>query len=189
MVGLMFWIDWDFTLIAVVFTPFLLVFVFHFKKAVKEATRAVRARQSDVLSIVQRGLGSIRVTKAFGRQDLEMAHLEAASNATVAAALRARQIKSLMSHRLHRPPGCCWRQPAWRGGRWALRQRLRLSPRSGLLLAQQPAHLPVSECATRHRAQGCLDGGSRHGNRQKGDERCNLTQQIRCAGSFCPQLR
>jgi ABC-type multidrug transport system fused ATPase/permease subunit len=91
MVGLMFWLDWDFTLIAVAFTPVLLVFVLSFQESVKEATRAVRVRQSDVLSIVQRGLGSIRVTKAFGRQDLEMAHLEAASHATVAAALRARQ--------------------------------------------------------------------------------------------------
>src|ERR1700684_40498 len=85
MVGLMFWLDWDFTLIAVAFTPVLLMFIFYFKKAVKEATRAVRARQSEVLSIVQRGLGSIRVTKAFGRQDLEIAHLEEASHATVAA--------------------------------------------------------------------------------------------------------
>ena len=97
MVGLMFWLDWDFTLIAVAFTPVLLLFVFRFKKAVKEATRAVRVRQSEVLSIVQRGLGSIKVTKAFGRQDLELAHLEAASHATVEAALRARKIKSLMS--------------------------------------------------------------------------------------------
>ena len=37
MVGLMFWLDWDFTLIAIAFTPVLLAFVFHFKKAVKEA--------------------------------------------------------------------------------------------------------------------------------------------------------
>jgi ABC-type multidrug transport system fused ATPase/permease subunit len=97
MVGLMFWLDWDFTLIAVAFTPVLLAFVFHFKKAVKEATRAVRVRQSEVLSIVQRGLGTVRVTKAFGRQDLELANLEAASRATVVAALNARKIKSLMS--------------------------------------------------------------------------------------------
>src|ERR1700744_4858892 len=69
MVGLMFWLDWDFTLIAIAFTPVLLAFVFHFKKAVKEATRAVRVRQSEVLSIVQRGLGAIRFTKAFGPQD------------------------------------------------------------------------------------------------------------------------
>ena len=115
MVGLMFWLDWDFTLIAVAFTPVLLMFIFHFKKAVKEATRAVRARQSDVLSIVQRGLGSIRVTKAFGRQDLEIAHLEAASHATVAAALRARQIKSLMSPMVSVVVAICTAIVLWKG--------------------------------------------------------------------------
>jgi ABC-type multidrug transport system fused ATPase/permease subunit len=115
MVGLMLWLDWDFTLIAVAFTPVLLVFVFHFKKALKEATRAVRARQSDVLSIVQRGLGSIRVTKAFGRQDLEMAHLEAASHATVAAALQARRIKSLKSPVVSVVVAICTAVVLWKG--------------------------------------------------------------------------
>ena len=40
MLGLMFWLDWDFTLIAVGVTPFLLLFVMRFKKAVKEVTRS-----------------------------------------------------------------------------------------------------------------------------------------------------
>jgi len=115
MVGLMFWLDWDFTLIAVAFIPVLLLFVFNLKKAVKEATRAVRRRQSDVLSIVQRGLGSMRVTKAFGRQDLEVAHLEAASHATVAAALRARSIKSLMSPMVSIVVAICTAVVLWKG--------------------------------------------------------------------------
>jgi ABC-type multidrug transport system fused ATPase/permease subunit len=115
MVGLMFWLDWDFTLIAVAFTPVLLLFVFRFKKALKEATRAVRIRQSDVLSIVQRGLGSIKVTKAFGRQDLELAHLEAASHATVEAALRARKIKSLLSPMVAIVVAICTAIVLWKG--------------------------------------------------------------------------
>jgi ABC-type multidrug transport system fused ATPase/permease subunit len=115
MVGLMFWLDWDFTLIAVAFTPVLLVFVFHFKKAVKEATRAVRVRQSEVLSIVQRGLGAIRLTKAFGRQALELAHLEAASHATVEAALRARMIKSLVSPVVAIVVSICTAIVLWKG--------------------------------------------------------------------------
>jgi len=115
MVGLMFWLDWDFTLIAVVFAPLLLLFIFHFKKALKEATHAVRARQSDVLSIVQRGLGSIRITKAFGRQDLELAHLEAASLATVDAALRARKIKSMMSPVVSIVVAFCTAIVLWKG--------------------------------------------------------------------------
>src|SRR6185437_5147315 len=36
MLGLMFWLHWDFTLIAVAVTPFLLLFVSRFKKAVKK---------------------------------------------------------------------------------------------------------------------------------------------------------
>jgi ABC-type multidrug transport system fused ATPase/permease subunit len=115
MVGLMFWLDWDFTLVAVVFAPLLLLFIFHFKKALKEATHAVRARQSDVLSIVQRGLGSIRITKAFGRQDLELAHLEAASLATVDAALRARKIKSMMSPVVSIVVAFCTAIVLWKG--------------------------------------------------------------------------
>ena len=115
MVGLMLWMDWDFTLIAVAFAPVLLIFIFHFKKAVKEATRAVRKRQSDVLSIVQHGLGSIRVTKAFGRQNIEVAHLEAASRATVAASLRARKIKSLMSPVVNIVVAICTAIVLWKG--------------------------------------------------------------------------
>jgi ABC-type multidrug transport system fused ATPase/permease subunit len=115
MVGLMFWLDWDFTLIAVAFTPVLLLFVFRFKTALKEATRAVRIRQSEVLSIVQRGLGSIKVTKAFGRQDLELAHLEAASHATVEAALRARKIKSLLSPMVGIVVAICTAVVLWKG--------------------------------------------------------------------------
>jgi subfamily B ATP-binding cassette protein MsbA len=115
MVGLMFWLDWDFTLIAVGFTPFLLVFLFHFKKAVKEVTRMVRARQSEIVAVVQEGLGSVRAVKAFGRQDLEVAHLEAASHATVEAALKARQVKSLLSPMVNIVVAVCTGIVLWKG--------------------------------------------------------------------------
>jgi subfamily B ATP-binding cassette protein MsbA len=53
MLGLTFWMDWDFTLIAiaVTVTPFLLLFVARFKKAVKEVTKIVRVKQSDVVAV------------------------------------------------------------------------------------------------------------------------------------------
>lgn len=115
MVGLMFWLDWDFTLIAIGFTPFLVVFLFHFKKAVKEVTRTVRARQSEVVAVVQEGLGSVRAVKAFGRQDLEVAHLETASHATVEAALKARQVKSLLSPMVSIVVAICTGVVLWKG--------------------------------------------------------------------------
>jgi ABC-type multidrug transport system fused ATPase/permease subunit len=115
MLGLMFWLDWDFTLIAIGVTPFLLLFVMRFKKAVKQVTRIVRARQSDVVAVVQEGLGSIRAVKAFGRQDLEVAHIAAASHATVEAALKARQVKSLLSPVVSVVVALCTGIVLWKG--------------------------------------------------------------------------
>src|SRR5580698_3878335 len=95
--GLMFWLNWDFALIAVMVTPFLLMFVSRFKKAVKRATHQVRLHQADIVSVVQEGLESVRVVKAFGRESLEDTHLDEVSHATVESALKARRVKSLLS--------------------------------------------------------------------------------------------
>ena len=97
MLGLMFWLNFDFTLIAVAVTPFLLLFVSRFKKAVKKATHEVRHRQSDIVAVVQEGLESMRVVQAYGREQLEEEHLKDASQAAVDAALKARRVKSLLS--------------------------------------------------------------------------------------------
>jgi len=115
MLGLMFWLDWDFTLIAIGVTPFLLLFVMRFKKAVKEVTKIVRVKQSDVVAVVQEGLGSVRAVEAFGRQDLEVAHMTEASHATVDAALKARQVKSLLSPVVSIVVALCTGIVLWKG--------------------------------------------------------------------------
>ncbi|MGM4931333.1 ABC transporter ATP-binding protein [Tardiphaga sp. 619_E2_N8_5] len=115
MIGLMFWLDWDFTVIALGITPFLIVFVFHFKRAVKEVTRTVRQRQSEIVAVVQQGLGQVRAVTAFGRQDLELARLEAASHATVEAAMKARQVKSLLSPVVSIVVAFCTAIVLWKG--------------------------------------------------------------------------
>jgi ABC-type multidrug transport system fused ATPase/permease subunit len=75
----------------------------------------VRARQSEIVAVVQEGLGSVRAVKAFGRQDLEVAHLEAASHATVEAALKARQVKSLLSPMVSIVVAFCTGIVLWKG--------------------------------------------------------------------------
>ena len=97
MVGIMFWLNWDFALVAVAVTPFLLLFVARLNRAVKRATREVRRHQSDIMAVVQQGLESERVVQAFGTQAIEEAHLKEVSRATVEAALQARRVKSLLS--------------------------------------------------------------------------------------------
>ena len=97
MLSIMFWLSWDFTLIAVAVTPFMLLLVSRFKKAVKKATHEVRKQQSKIVAVVDQGLQSRRVVKAFGRQNLEEEELSEVSKATVEAALKARRIKALLS--------------------------------------------------------------------------------------------
>lgn len=97
MLVIMFTLNWDFTLIAVGVTPFMLFMISRFKKAVKQATKEVRKEQSNIVAVVQQGLESMKVIKAFGRQDLEQQELSDVSQATVAAALKARRVKALRS--------------------------------------------------------------------------------------------
>jgi ABC-type multidrug transport system fused ATPase/permease subunit len=115
MLGLMFWLNWDFTLLVVAITPFLLLFVARFRRAVKKATREVRRRQSDVVAVLQTGLESMRTVQAFGAQDVEAARLGEASRATVNAALSARRVKSLLSPVVAVIVSLCTALVLWRG--------------------------------------------------------------------------
>jgi ABC-type multidrug transport system fused ATPase/permease subunit len=115
MLGLMFWLNWDFTLIAVAVTPFLLLFVSRFKKAVKAATKEVRKEQSQIVAVAQQGLESMQVIKAFGQEKTEEAHLYNVSQATVGAALKARSIKALLSPVVSIAVAICTAIVLWRG--------------------------------------------------------------------------
>jgi subfamily B ATP-binding cassette protein MsbA len=115
MVFVMFWLNWDFTLMVVALTPVMLLLISRFKKAVKKATREVRKQQSNIVQVVQQNLLSMRVIKAFGRQDLEQEELSEVSKATVEAALRARKVKALLSPLVTVTVSLCTAFVLWRG--------------------------------------------------------------------------
>ena len=115
MLVVMFFLNWDFTLIAVAITPLLLLLATRFKKAVKNSTHEVRKQQSNIVAVVQQDLESIRVVTAFGRQELEQQALAAVSAATVAAALKARQVKALLSPIVGIIVSFCVAFVLWRG--------------------------------------------------------------------------
>jgi subfamily B ATP-binding cassette protein MsbA len=115
MLVVMFFLNWDFTLIAVAITPLLLLLATRFKKAVKSSTHEVRKQQSNIVAVVQQDLESIRVVTAFGRQELEQQSLAAVSAATVAAALKARQVKALLSPIVSVIVSFCVAFVLWRG--------------------------------------------------------------------------
>lgn len=96
MLAVMFTLNWRFTLVALAVTPLVIVFAVRLRAEVKTATRNVRRRQSEIVSIVQEGLGAIRVVKAFAQGSFERQRLEAKSLESVEAALHARRVRSLL---------------------------------------------------------------------------------------------
>ncbi len=126
MLGLMFYMNWDFALIAVAVTPLLLLFVARFKTAVKKATHEVRTQQSSMVSVLQQGLESVRAVKAFDRQDLEETHLKDVSMSTVEASLKARKVKSLLSPVVALIVSGCTAYVLWRGAHLVLIEAMTL---------------------------------------------------------------
>ncbi len=126
MLGLMFYMNWDFALVAVAVTPLLLLFVAKFKTAVKKATHEVRTQQSTMVSVLQQGLESVRAVKAFDRQDLEETHLKDVSMSTVSASLKARKVKSLLSPVVALIVSGCTAFVLWRGAHLVLIEAMTL---------------------------------------------------------------
>ncbi len=97
MVGVMLYLNWRFTLIALSVTPVLFAVVFTYTRRIKKASREVRKQEGQVVSVLQEALGSIRVIRAFAREDYEQKRLEEESLETVETTLRARSIKAKLS--------------------------------------------------------------------------------------------
>ena len=97
MVGVMFYINWRFTLIALSVAPVLFGVVFSYTRRIKKAARAVRKKESEIVSVIQEVLTSIRVVKAFAREEYEQRRLEEESLESVEIALHARGLKAKLS--------------------------------------------------------------------------------------------
>ena len=97
MAGVMFYLNWRFTLIALSVMPVLFLVVFRYTRRIKKASRAVRKKEGDLLSVVAEVLGSIRVVKAFAREDYEEKRFEVESLANVDAGMQARTLKARLA--------------------------------------------------------------------------------------------
>ena len=97
MVGVMFYVNLRFTLIALSVAPLLFVVVYSFTRRIKKAARAVRKKEGEIVSVIQEVLTSIRVVKAFAREEYEQHRLEAESLESVEIALHARGMKAKLS--------------------------------------------------------------------------------------------
>ena len=97
MVAVMFYLNWRFTLIALSVAPLLFAIVFTYTRRIKKASRAVRKKEGEITSVVEEVLSSIRVVKAFAREDYEVKRLEEQGLEGVEIALRARSLKAKLN--------------------------------------------------------------------------------------------
>jgi subfamily B ATP-binding cassette protein MsbA len=97
MLAVMFFLNWRFTLIALTVAPVLFIVVYSFTWRIKQASRDVRKKEGEIASIASEVLSSIRVVKAFTREDYEQHRFEQQSLETVESALNARSLKAKLT--------------------------------------------------------------------------------------------
>jgi subfamily B ATP-binding cassette protein MsbA len=97
MIGVMLYLNWRFTLIALSVAPVLFVVVYTYTHRIKKASRKVRKKEGEITSVVEEVLSSMQVVKAFAREDFEVQRLENESLEQVDIALRARNLKAKLT--------------------------------------------------------------------------------------------
>ena len=120
MIIVMSYMNWQFTLIALSVAPLLFIVVFHYTRSIKSASREVRRKEGEMVSVIQEVLSAIRVVKAFAREEYEQRRLAQESRESIGIALRARSLKATLSPTVDMivAAGTCL--VLWFGGRMAL---------------------------------------------------------------------
>jgi subfamily B ATP-binding cassette protein MsbA len=97
MAAVMFYLNWRFTLIALSVAPPLFAVIYTYTRRIKKASREVRKKEGEITSVVEEVLSSMRVVKAFAREDYEVRRLDRESLEGVEIALKARTLKARLT--------------------------------------------------------------------------------------------
>jgi ATP-binding cassette, subfamily B, bacterial len=117
MMLVMLYLNWQFTLIALAVAPGLFWVVYHYTRRIKQASRAVRRKEGEVVSVLEEVLSSIRVVKAFAREDYEQERFEKESRESVERALEARSVKAKLAPLVEMIVACGTCLVLWYGAR------------------------------------------------------------------------
>jgi ATP-binding cassette, subfamily B, bacterial len=120
MLGVMLYLSWKFTLVALCVAPVLFVVAYTFTRRIKTASRAVRKKEGEIVSVIAEVLSSMRVVKAFAREDYEQKRLEQESLESVEISLQARSIKAKLAPLVEVIVACGTAIAVWYGSRLVL---------------------------------------------------------------------
>ncbi|HKE24415.1 MAG TPA: ABC transporter ATP-binding protein [Bryobacteraceae bacterium] len=120
MAAVMFFVNRRFTLIALSVSPPLFLLVFHYTHRIKKATREVRRKEGEMVSVIQEVLSSMHVVKAFAGEEHEQRRLAEESRESIEMALKVRGLKVRLAPMVDMiiAAGTC--MVLWFGGQMAL---------------------------------------------------------------------
>jgi subfamily B ATP-binding cassette protein MsbA len=97
MLGVMLYMNWRFTLVGLSVAPVLFVVVYFYSRKIKDASRTVKKKESELLSGVAEVFTSIQTVQAFAREEYEDRRFDTESRDNVHAGLQARSVKAKLS--------------------------------------------------------------------------------------------
>ena len=97
MLAVMFSFSWRFTLVALSVTPLMVFIAARYTRRIRQSAREVRKKQGEIASRIQETFASIRVVKAFAREEFEEQKLETDALESIGLAMRARRLKSRLT--------------------------------------------------------------------------------------------
>jgi len=145
MSALMLYLDWRFTLIALAVLPALGIVVYTLTRRIKRTSLDVRGREADLMSTMQEVLSSIRLVKAFGREDHERRRFEYQSERIVESTLRARDVKAKLAPAVEVIVAVGAASVLWFGARHVLDGRLTAGALVVFLLYLSKMYKPIRE--------------------------------------------
>nr|WP_234438336.1 ABC transporter ATP-binding protein [Streptomyces sp. NRRL S-340] len=93
--GLLFYLRWDLTLLALVIVPLFWGAARHFSRLVKAASRERRRRSGSLTAVAEESLGNVALVQAYNRQAWEARRFERESLGTFRATMASTQIRAL----------------------------------------------------------------------------------------------
>ncbi|WP_244217289.1 ABC transporter ATP-binding protein [Streptomyces carpinensis] len=93
--GLLFYLRWDLTLLALVIVPLFWGAARHFSRLTKQASRERRRRSGSLNAVAEESLGNVTLVQAYNRQDWEQNRFERENLGTFHAAMASTRIRAV----------------------------------------------------------------------------------------------
>ncbi|MFG2950699.1 ABC transporter ATP-binding protein [Streptomyces adustus] len=93
--GLLFALQWELTLLALVLVPLFWAAARHFSGLVKDASRERRLRSGSIGAVAEEALGNVALVRAYNRQDREQRRFERENTGRLRAAMASARIHAV----------------------------------------------------------------------------------------------